>query len=117
MSSSATPWTEACQAPLSMGFPRQEYWSGLPFPFPGGLSDPGMEPVSPTQSGKWFTTEAVEIICNTVSTTKGVKWPQRKETGGETGRSDMRNHEDFYLFEKWESQKCQSVQAIRTSDK
>ena len=59
----------------------------------------------------------VEIICNTVSTTKGVKWSQRKETGGETGRSDMRNHEDFYLYEKWESQKCQSVQAIRTSDK
>ena len=48
VSSSATPWTEARQAPLSMGFPRQEYWSGLPFPFPGGLSDPGMEPVSPT---------------------------------------------------------------------
>ena len=48
VSSSATPWTEARQASLSMGFPRQEYWSGLPFPFPGGLSDPGMEPVSPT---------------------------------------------------------------------
>ena len=33
-----TPWTIACQAPLSMGFPRQEYWSGLPFPFPGESS-------------------------------------------------------------------------------
>ena len=33
-----TPWTLACQAPLSMGFPRQEYWSGLPFPSPGDLS-------------------------------------------------------------------------------
>ena len=40
--------TEACQAPLSMGFPRQEYWSGLPFPPPGDLPDPGMEPESPT---------------------------------------------------------------------
>ena len=38
----------ARQAPLSMGFPRQEYWSGLPFPPPGGLPDPGIEPVSPT---------------------------------------------------------------------
>ena len=42
-----TPWTVACQAPLSMGFPRQEYWSGLPFPSPGDLPDPGVEPASP----------------------------------------------------------------------
>ena len=43
----ATPWTVACQAPLSMRFSRQEYWSGLPFPSPGGLPDPGIEPRSP----------------------------------------------------------------------
>ena len=43
----ATPWTIAYQAPLSMGFSRQEYWSGLPFPFPGNLPDPGIEPGSP----------------------------------------------------------------------
>ena len=42
-----TPWTVALQAPLSMGFPRQEYWSGLPFPSPGDLRDPGVEPTSP----------------------------------------------------------------------
>ena len=41
------PWTAACQAPLSMGFPRQEYWSGLPFPSPGDLPDPGIKPGSP----------------------------------------------------------------------
>ena len=41
------PWTVAHQAPLSMEFPRQEYWSGLPFPPPGDLSNPGIEPVSP----------------------------------------------------------------------
>ena len=40
----ATPWTVARQAPLSMRFLRQEYWSGLPFPSPGDLSDPGIEP-------------------------------------------------------------------------
>ena len=40
----ATPWTVACQAPLSMGFSRQEYWSGLPFPSPGDLPDPGIKP-------------------------------------------------------------------------
>ena len=44
----ATPWTVACQAPLPMGFPRQEYWSGLPCPPPGDLSDPGIEARSPT---------------------------------------------------------------------
>ena len=43
----ATPWTIAYQAPLSMGFSRQEYWSGLPFPSPGDLPDPGIKPRSP----------------------------------------------------------------------
>ena len=42
-----TPWTVAYKAPLSMGFPRQEYWSGLPFPSPGNLPDPGIKPRSP----------------------------------------------------------------------
>ena len=42
-----TPWTIALQAPLSMGFPRQEYWSGLPFPSPEDLLDPGIKPGSP----------------------------------------------------------------------
>ena len=41
------PWTVARQAPLSMGFSRPEYWSGLPFPSPGDLRDPGLEPMSP----------------------------------------------------------------------
>ena len=43
---SATPWTVAYQASLSMGFPRQEYWGGLPFPSPGDLPDLGIEPRS-----------------------------------------------------------------------
>ena len=42
-----TPWTAACQAPLSVGFSRQEYWSELPFPAPGDLPYPGIEPRSP----------------------------------------------------------------------
>ena len=55
-----TPWTVACQVPLPMGFPRQEYWSGLPFPSPGDLPDPGIKPsspVSPASAGRFFTTE------------------------------------------------------------
>ena len=55
------PWTTACQAPLSMGFSRQEYWIGLPCPPPGDLPDPGIELaslMSPTLSGGFFTTSA-----------------------------------------------------------
>ena len=47
VSNSATPWTIAYQGPLSMGFPRQEYWSRLPFPSPGDLPNPGIKPGSP----------------------------------------------------------------------
>ena len=50
-----TPWTAARQAPLSMGFSRQEYSSGLPFPPPGDLPDPGIEPQSPALAGSFFT--------------------------------------------------------------
>ena len=54
----ATPWTVAHQAPLSMGFPRQEYWNGLPFPSLGCLSDSGIKPESPALAGGLFTREA-----------------------------------------------------------
>ena len=53
----ATPWTVAYQAPPSMGFSRQEYWSGLPFPSPGGLPDPGIEPGSPEFQADALTSE------------------------------------------------------------
>ena len=56
----ATPWTVARQAPLSTGFSRQEYWSGLPGPPPGDLPYPSMEPMSlmsPALAGGFFTTE------------------------------------------------------------
>ena len=52
-----TPWTVACQAPLCKEFPRQEYWSGLPFPFLGDLPDSGIEPGSPALAGGFFPTE------------------------------------------------------------
>ena len=51
----ATPWAVAHQAPPSMEFSRQEYWSGLPFPSPGDLPDPGIEPGSPTLQADAFT--------------------------------------------------------------
>ena len=55
-----TPWTVACQAPLSTGFSWQEYWSRLPFPPPGDLPNPGIKPASPESPalpGRLFTTE------------------------------------------------------------
>ena len=70
VSDSATPWTIACQAPLSMGFPRQEQWSGLTLPSPGDLPDPGIKLPSLRSTalvGKFFITsntwEAQYIIC------------------------------------------------------
>ena len=52
-----TLWTVGHQAPPSMGFPRHEYWSGLPFPSPGDLPDPGIEPKSPTLQADALTSE------------------------------------------------------------
>ena len=60
-----TPWTVAHQAPLSMGFPRQEYWSGLPCPPPGDLPNPGIEPASlasPALAGGFFTNWATREV-------------------------------------------------------
>ena len=57
MSNSATPWTEAYQAPPSMGFSRQECWSGLPFPSPGDLPDPGIKPGSPSLQAEALLSE------------------------------------------------------------
>ena len=54
--SACDPWAIAHQAPLFIGFPRQEYWSGLPFPTPGDLPAPVIEPKSPALAGGIFTT-------------------------------------------------------------
>ena len=52
-----TPWAVACQTPLSLGFPRQEYWSRLPFPSPGDLPNPGIESESAALAGRFIVTE------------------------------------------------------------
>ena len=70
-----TPWTVTCHAPLSMGFPRREYWSRLPFPSPGDLPHPGIEPVSPELWGRLFATvKVLHSICQQIWKTK--QWPQ-----------------------------------------
>ena len=53
----ATPWIIVCQASLTMGFSRQDYWSGLPFPSPGDVPDPGTEPGSPAPQADSLQTE------------------------------------------------------------
>ena len=72
------------QAPLSMGFPRQQYWSGLPFPSPGDLPDPGIQPVSPAIADVFFTTVSLGKPCqywwvcsnqtNLIGTFSKMKW-------------------------------------------
>ena len=65
MSNSLQPWTVAHQAALSMRFPKQEYWSGLPFPPPREPPNPQIEPGTPALAGRFFTTEAPEKTSET----------------------------------------------------
>ena len=73
----ATLWIIACQASLSMGFPRQEYWSGLLFPTPGDLPDPGIEPLSPAVCRwilyHWATREAQRELPENVVHTLNIR--------------------------------------------
>ena len=74
-----TPWTVAHQAPLSMRFPRQQYWSELPFPSPGDLPDPRVEPiahVSPTLAARFFTPEPLSTPTEIMST---LRWKASKK--------------------------------------
>ena len=87
-----TLWTGALQAPLSMGFSRQEYWSGLPCPSPGDLPDAGIEPaslMSPDLAGKFFTTSATWEAPGELIHLVIVSWPFQCPHLGNT-----------YLFEK-----------------
>ena len=62
MSDSVTPWTVAHQAPPAMEFSRQEYWSGVPFPSPGDLPDPGIEPGSPALFSSVQSLSRVQLL-------------------------------------------------------
>ena len=76
----ATPWTIACQAPLFMGFSRQGYWSGLPFPSPEDLPDAGIEPGSPIlQADAWLSEPAGKPAMATHSSTLAWKIPRIEE--------------------------------------
>ena len=87
----AIPRTVACQTPLPLEFSRQEYWSGLPFPTPGDLPDPGIEPMSlmsPALAGGFFTTSNLESPLITVV---GIKSPL-EESGKASAESGLEQH-------------------------
>ena len=70
-----TPWTIAHQASPSMGSSRQEYWSGLPFPSPGDLADPGIKPNSPALEADALTSEPPRNLINAGAVTVGLpRW-------------------------------------------
>ena len=72
-----TPWTAAHQAPLYVEFSKQEYWRGLPFPPPGDLPNPGIEPMSPASpalAGWFFTAESALITEVGINRKKGNRW-------------------------------------------
>ena len=76
----ATPWTVAHQTPLSMGYPRKEYWSGLPFPSPGELPDPGIKPTSPAIGSQilyHWTTWKPEISLGNTLPEPIIKWQHK----------------------------------------
>ena len=83
----ATPWTIACQAPLPLGLPRQECWSGLPFPSPGDHLDPGIKHKSTTLADGFFTTEPgfvytlmfIAALFTVTKTSKQTKCPSTEE--------------------------------------
>ena len=77
-----TLWAVAYQATLSTGFSRQKYWTGLPFPSPGDLPDPGTEPLSSGLAGGFFTTKPLEKVIAPHSSTLAWKIPWMEEPGG-----------------------------------
>ena len=97
----ATPWTIAQQASLSMGFSRQEYWSGLPFPSLGDLPNPGIKSRYPVTAGRlftlWATREALKLKRRVNSMCSGGKrWEGQKK------KEIMNNAKTFYvLLWKW----------------
>ena len=81
-----TPWTVAHEAPLALGFPRQEYWSGLPLPSPGDLPDPGIELRSPALQADSLPTEHQGKPC------------QRQETGASTRLTAFFYKQYFFIW-------------------
>ena len=109
----ASPWTVAHQAPVSMGFPRQEYWSGLPFPPPGDLPDLGIEPmslISPALAGGFFTTSttwdlleslcSLEYFCHLICEFPGMFFFLSRRRGNNNKKKDQGREDAAELFKR-----------------
>ena len=95
-----TSWTSAFKAPLSMGFPRQVYWSGLPFPSLGDLPDPGTEPMSPALMSFPCDSAGKESTCNAEDLVWSLGWEDPQETG-KTIHSSIQPGEFHGLYSSW----------------
>ena len=105
----AAPWIVACLLPLSMEFPRQEYWSGLPFPPPGDFSDPGVKPASFALAGGFFTTEPPgKFLHKFISHHLDNHWKHLIKKKDLLGILSLRYHEIQFTREDWTQQE-QSV--------
>ena len=93
-------WTIACQAPPSMGFSKQEYWSGVPLPSPGDLSDPGIEPRSPSLQADCLPSEParkprapgaglIPEIMEMNMNTKRSMWQEERQSGASLCEAEM----------------------------
>ena len=94
-----TLWIVTCQAPLSMEFSRQEYWSGLPFPSSGDVPNPGMDPASPAPPGRFFTTEVMGSPAGSVMLHHLLATRQPRKTNKQT----KRNNTNFCFLPSWSS--------------
>ena len=101
-----TPWTVALQGPLSIGFPRQEYWGGLSFSSPGDLSDPGMEPASLKSSAS-----AVGFFTTSVTWEAAMNVYIRKNSLNYT----LKNNAHLYLCSILQKKKGQKITFIQNS--
>ena len=100
-----TPWTVVHQAPLSMGFPRQDYWSRLPCPSPGDLSGPGIKLTSLAWAGGFLTTEPPRKPSSTVNSTKWLEtihtslvWYSRNHRSGSKWKIYSSSFNQIYTF-------------------
>ena len=94
------PGTVACQVPLSMGFSRQEHWSGLPFPAPGNLSSPLMEPMSfmcPTLAGMFFTSSGTWKALEVGTRLQREQWPLVARSGLQSASSKVMGPQPYKL--------------------
>ena len=116
-----TPWVVACQVPLSMKFSRQNYWSGLPFPSPGDLPNPGVEPGCPALQAVSFTIWATrKIPPNLIKRTKSLKDTKFKLTEGKIGNLNglisIKGINNYYLFSTVMNNLSKRKQALGVGD-